>query len=73
MLRGEEIRGMYNFECGRCNRTGRTRNAVSWKLGQRVFGARQRLSGEGRTVERRKRRRRRGKERAEGGAGKRRA
>lgn len=45
---------MYNFECGRWKRTGRTRNAVSWKLGQRVFG-RDRDCGQGRTVERRKR------------------
>lgn len=30
--------GKYSFECGRCNSAGRTRNAVSWKLGQRVFG-----------------------------------
>lgn len=29
---------MCSFECSRCNRAGRTRNAVSWKLGQRVFG-----------------------------------
>lgn len=42
-----EVRGTYSFECSRCNSAGRTRNAVSWKLGQRVFGL-DRDSGKGR-------------------------
>lgn len=41
---------MCSFECGRCNRAGRTRNAVSWKLGQRVFGL-DRDRGKGRAAE----------------------
>lgn len=53
-----EIRGMYNFECGRWKRTGRTRNAVSWKLGQRVFG-RDRDCGQGSKDERGKKERKR--------------
>lgn len=66
-LRGghREARGAYSFECGRCNRTGRTRNAVSWKLGQRVFGL-DRDSGNRGAAEGRKR-----KERENGGERKR--
>lgn len=44
---------MCSFECGRCNSAGRTRNAVSWKLGQRVFGL-DRDRGKGRAAEGRK-------------------
>lgn len=49
-----QVRGTYSFECGRCNSAGRTRNAVSWKLGQRVFEL-DGDSGKGGVVEGRKR------------------
>lgn len=56
-----EIRGMYNFECGRWNRAGRTRNAVSWEIRSASFRGETETVGEGRTVERRKREEREGK------------